>query len=275
MPRKIRRAVIYILWCILFCVSALDVLLWQLDPLGLVRWHYTFRAQHEVMQSHPTGFAYSTGAHWFHAYSATILPDGSRLVPDTNTQADCAIVFIGDSVTYGQGVNDADTWINLLARRFPDVHFINAGRSAYSAGNVLLTKHYYAGDGYVWMLVGNDAEPAFFYDSSRPSAHRPSATRLHYDWLFRNPVVESGSLDMEFYWQAVEQIADNRTLILGTDNDPLTRETATRYPVQIVQGWIHDISHVDGHANAHGNVEIANSVLPFVEPFITRICHGE
>lgn len=269
--RTIRRAVIYTLLCILFGVLFLDALLWHVDPLGIVTWHYTFRAQYEVMGYHPTGFAYATGEHDFYAYRATILPDSSRRVPDTNVNAACTIVFIGDSVTYGQGVNDSETWINVLARQFPDVHFINTGRSAYSVGNILLAKEYYTGDGFIWMLVGNDAEPPFFYDGSHPSPHRPSATRLYYDWIIRNPVT-SQTVDMQVYWEAVEQIADNRTLILGTEHDPLTLATSERYPVHIVPRWEHSISRMDGHANAQGNIEIAELVMPFVAPFISRIC---
>lgn len=271
--RKIRRAVIYILCCVLFCIFILDGLLYWLDPLGLVTWRYTFRAQHEAMMIHPTGFAYTTGEHWFHAYYATILADGSRLVPDTNTQGDCTIVFIGDSVTYGQGVGDSDTFVNILARNFPNVRFINTGRSAYSAGNVLLAKAYYAGDGYIWMLIGNDAEETFFHDGSQPAPYYPSATRLYFDWLRQRPDLTSNAPGNPAYWQAVEQIATDNTLIFGID-DPLTLETATRYPVHLIPRWTHDISRVDGHADAQGNIEIANSLLPLVEPFISRICNG-
>lgn len=271
--RKIRRASIYILCCILACILMLDFMLWHVDPLGVVTWHYTFRAQHEVMAYHPTGFAYTTGEHWFYTYSATILADGSRRVPDTNMNADCTIVFVGDSVTFGQGVNDKDTWINQLAQRFPDVHFINSGRSAYSVGNVLLAKDYYVGDGYIWMLVGNDAEPTFFYDGSRPSANQPSATRIYLNWFLSRPGKGFDRQATDEYWQAVDTIATDNTLILAVDSDPLAFETRERYPVHIIPRWTHSLSVADGHADTQGNQEIADNTLPFVEPFISRVCN--
>lgn len=273
--RTIRCMTIYILCCILLCILLLDTLLYWFDPLGLVAWHYTFRAQHEVMTIHPTGFAYPTGEHDFITYHATILEDGTRLVPDTNIQAACTIVFIGDSVTYGQGMNDSETWVNILAQAFPDVHFINTGRSAYSAANVLLAKQHYQGDGYIWTLIKNDANPPFNHDGSRPTTYQPPASRLYFDWFFRDLVPDVESVPMERYWQTVEQIITDNTLVIGIADEPLAEATADRYPVHLIPLWTTNISAVDIHADTRGNIEIAEHVMPFVEPFISRICRDE
>ena len=46
---------------------------------------------------------------------------------------------MGDSVTFGYGVDDDQTWVDGMARALPDVHVINAGVSGFNSTNVLRT----------------------------------------------------------------------------------------------------------------------------------------
>ena len=45
-------------------------------------------------------------------------------------------VAFGRSVTFGYGVDDAETWVNLVAREFPDWHVINEAYPGWSIKNL-------------------------------------------------------------------------------------------------------------------------------------------
>ncbi len=104
------------------------------------------------------GYVLSPGHYQFADWQATILPDVTRLVPDTNLSVSCQLVLLGDSVTFGLDLNDSDTWANLLARQLPDVQIVNTGVNGYSIDNVLWTRPLYRADAYLYLLIGNDIE---------------------------------------------------------------------------------------------------------------------
>lgn len=79
---------------------------------------------------------------------------------------------------------------------------------------------------------------------------------------------------MEQYWQSVGQIITDNTLVFGIEGDPLAMETTNHYPIHFIPQWTNNVSAVDAHASAQGNIEIAEAVLPFLEPFVSRICHA-
>jgi hypothetical protein len=276
MKRKTRYQIIYILCCILCCIALLDAMLYWIDPLGIVRASHAKSDLQSLIINHSTGYALQSGTYLLNYYTVTTLADGSRLVPDTNLNAGCVIAFIGDSVTWGQGVNDDETWVNILASRFLNVHFMNVARSDYSAPNIAALKRVYPANGYVWLLIENDAIAPYVYQDFELSWAYPPSSRLYFDWFFRRPKTnENRSSDIEQYWQAVSEIITDNTLVFGLDGDTLAQETSSRYTVHLIPRWTQNVSTVDTHANAEGNQEIAAAVLPFVEPFITMICNGE
>ena len=61
------------------------------------------------------------------------------------------------------GIEDDETWVNLLAQHYPDVEFLNYGRPVFAAENVLRSYNAYPADAYIWLIVDNDDFPVREY----------------------------------------------------------------------------------------------------------------
>ena len=123
------------------------------------------------------GYNVRSGTHVLSSFTFTLLPDRTRAVPATNPSASRTLVFVGDSVTFGYGVDDAQTWVNLVARQRPDWHVVNAGVSGYNSTNVRRNvEQDRTADALVYLIVNNDAEP-----ENHPDLH-PSPPELG-SWL--------------------------------------------------------------------------------------------
>src|SRR5688572_13884306 len=109
-----RRAVIAVLLTFLATLAFIEGGLRLFDPLGARR--YLDDAALYVYVHRARGYVMLPGVYQFSNWQVTILSDTSRAVPATNTSAPCTLALIGDSVTFGQGVSDGDTWANLMAK---------------------------------------------------------------------------------------------------------------------------------------------------------------
>lgn len=277
MPRQFHHPRLIGMLCSILCfILLLDALLYWIDPLGIVASVHGNHSFHAVMRDDPTGYILQAGTHRFHDYTATILADGSRAVPATNPDASCTLATIGDSMTFGQGVHDNETWVNLIAAQYPDVHVINPARPDYSAQNIAALKQTYPADGYLWMLIYNDALSPYVYSGVQPAYPYPMATALYRAW-FVNRLRDTASratrqVDMQAYWQAVEQIAGDNVLIAGFAGDELTETTALRHPLILLPLYTAFVSPVDNHPNAEGHRQIADSLSPYLSPFVDTMC---
>ena len=131
----------------------------RLDPLGMIYYPelLTTFAQSEPI---PAGWQMAVGVHNFTHWSATIMPDHTRLVPGTNPDGDETWVFLGDSVTFGYGVNDDAPFASQIAIIRPDIHVINAGTVGYDSANVRArAADFPTADRLIYLIYGNDAEP--------------------------------------------------------------------------------------------------------------------
>lgn len=279
MRLKLRHPrIIGILIAIAFTLLLIDACLYHADPLGIVDGTYSNHTFHFLMQDDATGYRLPSGVHHFHSQTIAILDDGSRVVPATNADARCTIAAIGDSMTFGSGVGDSETWVNLLAEIYQDVHFINPARPDYSAPNVAALKTAYPADGYLWLLIFNDILEPYVYQPIYPAHPYPAATAIYKDWLVRRFSASQYRLrevDMGDYWQAVEQIAGDNVLIFGFINDALTMNTAFRYPVVLIPPYTAFVSRTDIHPNPIGHQQIASSLLPYLSPFLEQVCDAE
>jgi hypothetical protein len=270
---KTTRLIMLVLVNFIIIFLANDALLYWIDPLGVVAGLHDTISIHRLMIDHPTGYAV-TGSYG-HRVKMTLLDDYTRLVPDTNINADCTIAAIGDSVTFGSSVNDEDTWVNLLATNYADVHFINAARGDYSAGNIALLKTHTQADGYIWLLFENDAIEPYEYTNVQVSGGYPSGTRAYLRWITRPK--NSGNNrknNMPLYWQSVETIATDNTLLFGFNDDSLALETSTRYGVDLLLSrWTHNVSRSDWHPNAQGHRDIYEQMRDSVDHFVNQICY--
>jgi len=96
---------------------------------------------------------------------------GGRIVPDGRKSDALRIVFLGDSVTFGEGVHDTDTFVQRVGRQlrtrldFP-VEVYNFGVGGHNTSDALWTWQRYGrhldADLVVYTFVLNDAEPRLF-----------------------------------------------------------------------------------------------------------------
>lgn len=270
MTRTFRRLLIVILLPLAAPTLCLDLMLWHLDPLGTRAMVYDWIALAEVDMPHVTGYQYPEGAYNLTHHTVTIVDDGKRLVPASGN-GDCVIAFVGDSVTWGAGVNDADTFVNRLARLFPDVTFWNTGRNRYSVTNVAAAINHYQADGYVWTMISNDAGGlALPQDYTRnPSAFELYTTTLAAE--YRNQQNFS-SLTWGDYATLAQDIVNRAdVLTFGFQDDPLAME-AEPWGIHLIPYPVETVSLADKHPSAQGHERIALDMLPFVSVFITRVC---
>ena len=272
MARQTRHLITYILFCVILVLLMLDTLLWQLDPLGIHAYFYGQYQQQFVMGMASHGYNLQSGAHNFGSFIVTVGASGNRIVPDTNRYADCVIAAIGDSVTFGYGVQDNETFVNILARAYPDIQWRNVARSGYSARNIALLQDAYPANGYLWLIINNDHYPKWDYTITTPSRF-PSATNLYLEHGLSKP--KAPVLDWNTYWQAVADITAHETLVFGFEGESPAIETSEQYPVYFIPAYTDFVSVYDTHPNAAGHQQIADSMMPFLEPFIARICHDD
>src|SRR5690606_11115894 len=205
------------------------------------------------------------GRHW----SFTILPDGTRAVPATNPNSERTAVFIGDSLTFSYGVDDASAFINLLAGEFPDWRFINAAMPAFSAVNYARALPQYPDADIIFVVtIPNDR-------SDKPTVLPFKATPpinpylLIYWRLLTGQITVAQRTDAEKAEIAAEWEASLRTLdadprvhVLTFPGEYAAQVEAVVPDVQVVEYFSGRISAVDPHADASGNRELYESLLP-------------
>src|SRR5262245_3155504 len=124
------------------------------------------------------GYGLKDGTFVYSHWQAHI-EDGQRVVPTGSIQGTCDLAFLGDSITFGHGVNDDQTWVNLIAAGLPDVHIYNYGVPRYSIPNILGTRRAFPDHkAYIYTIFNNDSEPP--YD---PSMDTGLVTGLNQPWI--------------------------------------------------------------------------------------------
>lgn len=148
----------------LFCFFLLEVYLRTADPWGLSYVHDIddFYSYYDT-QTYAPDWVIAPGQYEYTGSSMMVLADHTRLVPDTNQTANCTVVAIGDSVTFGMWVDDEATWVNQLARNFPEVHFVNAGIPGYESQHIRrMQGRFPDAEGYIYLIVRNDVSKEGF-----------------------------------------------------------------------------------------------------------------
>jgi hypothetical protein len=201
-------------------------------------------------------------------FNITFLKDHSRYVPDTHMLGSCIIVAIGDSVTCGWGIENNETWLNLLANEFPSVRFINAGVVGYSTSQILQRQaDYPEADGFLYLVTLNDLaerEVRFAVDDNDPyiQAYAKVWATITY------PLPRM--YETERFVSDVQQF-EGDTLIMVHDN---TVWQEIGYMDNVVWlDWTSDhISVVDAHPTAQGHEQLAGIMYEKVGDFIMERC---
>jgi hypothetical protein len=272
--KSARRRFIAVLIGILLALLTGEALLAWFDPLGFVYFRDQAYLSSQIVPD-VRGYGFRPGSYPL-SFALTILPDGTRAVPDTDESAGATLVFVGDSVTFGYGVDDDQTWVNRVARELPGVHIVNAGVSGYNSTNVLRTVAQYPdADALVYLIVNNDAEPENRPDLDPDFGHpRPPESS---SWLalyllnlpeYLAPISAEAEIargDLPRYFDDLRQIvSDERVLALAFD-DAFGRMTVEHgFSVTLIARGTDRVSPADGHPGVRSNQAIAAQVLPLL-----------
>lgn len=216
----------------------------------------------------PRGRVNQAGDYALMGWSFRILPDNTRFVPATDTDALCKVIVAGDSVTFGQGVDDDDTWVNQLASALPQYEFVNSGAIGRNVEDARMAIETIEGDAYIYLIIYNDADERGTVGQKLNRYYW--ALEVYLSLFFGKKNVER---DIPMFREEINQISSrDDTLIFVFENDELRHEanTAIEIPMYTAQN-----SAFDSHPNAQGHQEIAAAILPYASSFLEVQCNQE
>lgn len=252
-----------ILLLILFTLLGIDLFLNMVDPSGIKAY---FTDIHTLSFHYRTpdnrGYVLEPGHYDLVHWQANVLEDGMRFVPDT-VKAQCVIAFVGDSITFGHGVEDADTFVSQLARDAKGVQYINAGVSGYNAVNVLRAVKATPADGYIYTMIYNDA---YAGTETAPLPDLPSTSLLYLQALTNRAIPTE---DFTAFDAAIAELKTmDNVVIVAFEGDPL----AVRAGVPTISRWTHNVSRFDSHPDRAGHSEIAAQLQGYVDALAVKVC---
>lgn len=256
-----------ILIMFLLTVALLEVGLRIVDPLGLLALlsDLAFYARHA--QPDESGFRLDAGRYAMSHWVMTIEQNGARMVPNTSRSAPCRLVAIGDSMTFGWGVDDAQMWVNYLAQRFQSVRFVNAARPTYEIGNIIRLLDEYEGDGYLYLAFENDSVPPVNHLSFGSDPGFQLAIRRHLEFVVTDR--QPPQYDHGYMIPYIPMLTSREdVLIIGFANQMIGHDlNAIRIPY-----FTQTVSVADNHPNPTGHAQIAEAMRPHVAAFIAERC---
>ena len=254
-------------------LALIEVLLRVTDPFGVVYFYDIAHNFYDISLPDQRGYVVAPGQYNASHWSFTILPDNTRAVPDTSRDAENTMVFIGDSVTFGYGVGDSETWVNLVAREFPDWHVINDSYPGWSIENLegAWEMHPDADLIFVMTITNDSDEPKRV---AGVPGWEPPYIQLYAQMItyllrgFPSPSPETVAALEPAWREAITRIGtDPRVTFIVID---VTSEYDDRvmamFPDKTVriQNYSDLISTVDSHANPKGNAFVAQQLVPLV-----------
>lgn len=270
LKRGVYDALVTLLCCIIGVPLMLEVLLRLTDPLG---WYAAAASptSAEIMCSDPRGYSVCVGTHINEAgITVTALDDRTRLVPDTDTSVKTTLYIVGDSVTFGTGVSDGDTYSNLIAQHCPTLHVKNLGVIGYNIDRLTKSfEQYPDADVYLWLAIPNDVESDGVYPF--PRAYLSTATEVYITRFVRNLKPQDATID-DAVWDAyipkVEAILDKYQPIFVVQDDKFGQRLKESVPaVNVIEHYLHVLSAADSHPNITGHQELAREILPLLSEY--------
>lgn len=280
--RAMVRKILGLLLSFAFLVVLLELMLSTFDPLGMGYFNDEAYLAHQ-RQHNPCGYTFLPGKYTLRHWEFNVLDDGTRLVPASHS-AEKEVVFIGDSVTFSYGVNDAQTWVNLVAESFPSIRVVNARKPGYNTTNArCLLATYPDADLIVYTTISNDLwnMSAQVDENSSASLNPPRKSYLelyitHSLQLLRpTDPDESARIDMNIgdmprVLDDLDAItADPRMLLISFD-DVYGQKLSECYDVHLIDWYTEVISRIDGHPNVVGNQRIAEQMIPIVQRVLAK-----
>lgn len=269
----------------------IEILLRVVDPWGLSYFEDLAVMGNELFTPDAQrGYLLPDGSYAFKYWSAAV-KDGGRVMPAAETIGDCAVTILGDSVAFGYGVNDDQTWANYVAAQLPGVVLYNAAVPRYNSTNVLQTLQATPGaNAYLYLIISNDVENAI-----NPAEQYFSGSGEGLPWLIRYmnfAIFRSGGTDrvettgvntslldetpetMRFFNELDTILENDKVWLAAFSNEALTNTLVARnYPVTVLTYPAQRrISVADYHLNPQGNQELAAEILPLFQAIQQAAC---
>lgn len=250
---------------ILVTIGALELLVRASDPLGVVYFDdvaYLWTTRHEAAH----GYDHIPGSYTLgDRFSFTIAPDGNRYTPG-RFRGGARVTFVGDSQTFGYGVNDADVWVSQVTATLR-LDALNIARSGYNIENIALQLADVTGC-IVWLTISNDPGAPVKWTPFAPDGAGSylgqtlrviNLTRAGYDTVPITPVTDV------LYRQIAER---PDTLIFALNDGSYGDIMARDYGAVLIPPFTERISRADAHASAAGNRQIAEAALPIIDQWL-------
>lgn len=262
----IRRILMLTLTTIALCAGSLELLLRATDPLGVVYfddvaflWSTRREAAHGY--DHIPGI-YRVGSR----FSFTIMPDGNRYTPG-RFRGGARVTFVGDSQTFGYGVDDGDVWVSRVASALR-IDALNTGRSGYNIENIAPLVDDVDGC-IVWLTLSNDpGAPVRYSDrAAQESIASYLGQTLRVLILSRTGYTTAPITDaVRPLYEAIAARPD--TLILALDDKNYGTIVREEYGAVLIPHFTSRISRTDAHADTEGNRQIAEAVTPILDRWL-------
>lgn len=269
MNRKTRRAVIAILFSAVVVPLIVEAALGLFDPLGIVYFNDQAVLNSHVIPHAGRGYALEAGRYRLAHFTATELPGHARLLPDARN-GPCLVVFVGDSLTWGYGVDDDQTWANRVARALSGTRAENPAFSGYNSENIrALVADYAQADVLVYLAISNDDDASWPTYARREQPQR-AMLALYAEYVLSRPA--PFPKDRARFVRDIQAFATDPRIVMVTFDNVWGRQLADFTPTHVIPHYTGRISAVDGHPNAAGHAEIAAAILPIVKDAVARRC---
>ena len=259
-----KRGLLVSLVSILFCIGALEAALRIADPLGVVYFDdigYLWSTRHEAAH----GYDHIPGSYTLgDRFGFTIMPDGNRYTPGA-WRGGPRVTFVGDSQTFGYGVNDAETWVSRVASALR-IDALNIARSGYNIENIASQLEGVTGC-VVWLTISNDPGAAVRYSDAGNDPHSYIGNTLRV--LYSSQASYTTAPITDAVRPLYEAIAARpNTLIIALDDNNYGKIVREKYGALIIPYFTSRISPTDAHADSEGNRQIAEAVLPILDNWL-------
>lgn len=248
-------------------LGALELLCRAFDPLGVVYFDDVAYLWNTRIDD-PTGYAHVPGRYTVGSrFSITIGADGNRVVPGS-TAGGPRVTFVGDSQTFGYGVNDTETWVNLTAEAL-DIDAVNVARSGYNIANIAPQLDAITGC-VVWLSISNDPNPPVRY-SGRQAEGLASYLGATLGIALAPTAAHAGRPIDDAARPQYSAIATRPdTLILVMADGSYSETLHADYGAVVIPHFASRISRTDAHADAAGNRQIAEAASSIIAQWLTE-----
>lgn len=264
--KRLRNALI----SILMTFACLEVSLKLIDPIGIARYYQDSGVLLSRIVPNEDGYDFTSGVMDMYVYDATIQLSGERYTPSA-IGTGCRVATVGDSLTFGMGVYDDETFTELLAQEYAG-NWVNRGKPGYNSGNILADVNSFDADMIVYLATNNDPDSDWFYSRPNVAGYQSALQAYTWQYTFRNRMTMGTTYTPQFEYN-IASISSNENLLMFvmSDNPQLTVYRA--YGAIVIPPYRGVVSIADTHPNKQGHRELFNYLLPYVMRGIDEYCH--